>query len=63
MIMLNILISIHLITSMGNLIIDLATGNYVLENIEITKDENISTLSGNIFDEKFWETSFSKIWT
>ena len=37
----------------GNLIIDLATGNYVLENIEITQDENISTLSGNIFDEKF----------
>lgn len=37
----------------GNLIIDLATGNYVLENIEITKDENISTLSGNIFNEKF----------
>ena len=37
----------------GNLIIDLATDNYVLENIEITQDENISTLSGNIFDEKF----------
>ena len=37
----------------GNLIIDLATGNYVLENIEITQDENISTLSGNIFNEKF----------
>lgn len=37
----------------GNLIIDLATGNYVLENIEITQDENISTLSGNILDEKF----------
>ena len=37
----------------GNLIIDLATGNYVLENIEITQDENISTLSGNIFDKKF----------
>ena len=37
----------------GNLIIDLAAGNYVLENIEITQDENISTLSGNIFDEKF----------
>jgi len=37
----------------GNLIIDRATGNYVLENIEITQDENISTLSGNIFDEKF----------
>jgi len=37
----------------GNFIIDLATGNYVLENIEITQDENISTLSGNIFDEKF----------
>ncbi len=37
----------------GNLIIDLANGNYVLENIEITQDENISTLSGNIFDEKF----------
>ncbi len=37
----------------GNLIIDLTTGNYVLENIEITQDENISTLSGNIFDEKF----------
>ena len=37
----------------GNLIIDLATGNYVLENIKITQDENISTLSGNIFDEKF----------
>ena len=37
----------------GNLIIDLATGNYVLENIEITQDENISTLSGNIFEEKF----------
>ena len=37
----------------GNLIIDLATGNYVLENIKITKDENISTLSGNIFNEKF----------
>jgi hypothetical protein len=37
----------------GNLIIDLATGNYVLENIEIAQDENISTLSGNIFDEKF----------
>ena len=37
----------------GNLIIDLVTGNYVLENIEITQDENISTLSGNIFDEKF----------
>ena len=37
----------------GNLIIHLATGNYVLENIEITQDENISTLSGNIFDEKF----------
>lgn len=37
----------------GNLIIDLTTGNYVLENIEITKDENISTLSGNIFNEKF----------
>ncbi len=37
----------------GNLIIDLATGNYVLENIEITQDENISTLTGNIFDEKF----------
>ena len=51
--MLNILISIYLITFEGNLIIDLATGNYVLENIEITQDENISTLSGNIFDEKF----------
>ena len=37
----------------GNLIIDLATGKYVLENIEITQDENISTLSGNILDEKF----------
>ena len=37
----------------GNLIIDLTTGNYVLENIEITQDENISTLSGNILDEKF----------
>ena len=37
----------------GNLIIDLSNGNYVLENIEITQDENISTLSGNIFDEKF----------
>jgi len=37
----------------GNLIIDLATGNYVLENIEITQNENISTLSGNIFNEKF----------
>ena len=37
----------------GNLIIDVATGNYVLENIEITKNENISTLSGNIFNEKF----------
>jgi hypothetical protein len=37
----------------GNLIIDLATGNYVLENIEIIQDENISTLSGNIFNEKF----------
>ena len=37
----------------GNLIIDLANGNYILENIEIAQDENISTLSGNIFDEKF----------
>jgi len=37
----------------GNFIVDLATGNYVLENIAITQDENISTLSGNIFEEKF----------
>ncbi len=37
----------------GNLIIDVATGNYVLENIKITQNENISTLSGNIFNEKF----------
>ena len=37
----------------GNLIIDLANGNYILENIEIAQDENISTLSGNILDEKF----------
>ena len=37
----------------GNLIVDLATGNYVLENIEITHGEDISSVSGNIFEEKF----------
>ncbi len=37
----------------GNLIVDLATSNYVLENIEITQGENISTISGDIFEEKF----------
>ena len=37
----------------GNLIVDLATGNYVLENIEITHGEDISFVSGNIFEEKF----------
>ena len=37
----------------GNLIVDLAKGNYVLENIEITHGEDISSVSGNIFEEKF----------
>ena len=37
----------------GNLIVDLAKGNYVLENIEITHGEDISFVSGNIFEEKF----------
>jgi len=37
----------------GNIIADLTSGNYVLENIEIVHGKNISTLSGNIFEEKF----------
>ena len=37
----------------GNIIVDLSTNSYVLENIEITQDESISTISGNIFEEKF----------
>ena len=37
----------------GNIIIDLSTSSYVLENIEITQNESISTLSGKIFEEKF----------
>ena len=37
----------------GNLIVDLAKDNYVLENIEITHGEDISSVSGNIFEEKF----------
>ena len=37
----------------GNIIVDLSTNNYVLENIEITQDESISTISGRIFEEKF----------
>ena len=37
----------------GNIIVDLSTNSYVLENIEITQDESISTISGKIFEEKF----------
>ena len=37
----------------GNIIVDLSTNSYVLENIDITQDESISTISGKIFEEKF----------
>ena len=37
----------------GNIIVDLSINSYVLENIEITQDESISTISGKIFEEKF----------
>ena len=37
----------------GNIIVDLSTNSYILENIEITQDERISTISGKIFEEKF----------
>jgi len=37
----------------GNIIVDLSNNSYVLENIEITQDESISTISGKIFEEKF----------
>src|SRR6056300_716246 len=37
----------------GNLIIDLVTNSYVLENIEIIQGENISSLSGKIFEGQF----------
>ena len=37
----------------GNLIIDLVTNSYVLENIEIFQGESISSLSGKIFEGQF----------
>ncbi|MDA8694579.1 hypothetical protein N9M32_00360 [Alphaproteobacteria bacterium] len=37
----------------GNLIIDLVTNSYVLENIEIYQGESISSLSGKIFEGQF----------
>ena len=37
----------------GNLIIDLVTNSYVLENIEIFQGESISFLSGKIFEGQF----------
>ena len=37
----------------GNLIIDLITNSYVLENIEIFQGESISSLTGKIFEGQF----------